>query len=296
MTERPGYVLRITAPLRSLAQRFMYLLLLGLAIGVMLVGRADPLVFERARMAVIDATAPVLDALSRPVATVADIAAEIGELARLRQENAALRAENARLLEWQNAARTLMAENARLRELLNFVPDPQASSVTARVIGGSDGTFIHSLLVNAGRRDGVRRGQAALTGAGLVGRVASVGERSARILLITDLNSRIPVIVESSRARAVLAGDNTERPRLIYLTANTGIRRGDRIVTSGHGGVFPPGLPVGVIASVGPGEVRIEPFAKHHKLEYLRLVDFGLDGVIEEPRSGPARRTASRRR
>jgi rod shape-determining protein MreC len=284
LSDRPGYVFRITAPLKSLAQRFAYLLLLGSAVGIMLAGKADPLIFERARMVVIDATAPVLDALSRPAATVADVATQIQDLARLQEENAVLRVENARLLEWQNAARTLMTENSQLRDLLKFVPDATAATVTARVIGDSDGTFIRSLLINAGERDGIRRGQAAMTGEGLLGRIAAVGNRSSRVLLIIDLNSRVPVVIETSRARAVLAGDNSERPKLIYLSANSEVKVGDRIVTSGHGGVFPPGLPVGVVSSIGGGGVRVEPFARPYRLEYVRLVDFGLGGVVDDTR------------
>ena len=108
---------------------------------------------------------------------------------------------------------------------------------------------MRTVLVNAGTDDRVARGQAAITGEGLVGRLTEVGNRAARVLLITDLNSRIPVTIESSHANAVLAGDNSERPRLLYLPSPDAVKIGDRIVTSGEGGVFPPGLPVGVVAA-----------------------------------------------
>ncbi len=226
MKEEPGTVVRVATPMRSLAHRFAFMLLLGGAIGLLMLGRTDPRIFEQARMALIDATAPVLDVLSRPVATVSDIVQEVRELANLRETNAVLKAENARLLQWQHAARTLLVENDRLRTLLNFAGDDAARSVAGRVIGDSSGPFIRSLLVNAGKRDGVRRGHAAVTGAGLLGRVASIGERSARVLLISDLNSRIPVLVEHSRARAVLAGDNSRRPRLTFVSANADVKVG----------------------------------------------------------------------
>src|SRR3546814_4152449 len=94
LKNRSDSVLRLAAPLRSLAQRFAYLLLLAAALGIMLMGKTDPQVFERARMAVTDAVAPILDALSRPAATVARIVEEVRDLAHLRNENAALRAED----------------------------------------------------------------------------------------------------------------------------------------------------------------------------------------------------------
>jgi rod shape-determining protein MreC len=291
---RPENILRITAPLRGFAHRFAYVFLLAAALGILLLGRADPLVFQRARMAVTDVTAPVLDALSRPAVTVSHIIAEGRELARLRDENNILRAENERLLKWQNAARTLLAENRELRSLLNFAPDQDASSVTARVIGDSGGAFVRSILVNAGAREGVAKGNAALSGKGLLGRVAEVGERSARVLLINDLNSRIPVVVERSRERAILAGDNSVTPRLLYLPPTTDIKVGDRIVTSGHGGVFPVGLPVGIVNAISEEGVRVVPYADATNIEYVRLLDFGLDGILnDEAEAGIAARSGA---
>lgn len=287
MRHRPEHILRITAPLRGFAHRFAYVFLLAAALGILLLGRADPMVFERARTVVTDVTAPVLDALSRPAVTVSNVISEVQELTRLREENKILRAENERLLQWQNAARTLLAENRELRDLLTFAPDRDAASVTARVIGDSGGAFVRSVLVNAGRRDGVGKGNAALSGKGLLGRVAEVGHRSARILLINDLNSRIPVVVERSRERAILAGDNSITPRLMYLPSTTDIRIGDRIVTSGHGGVFPVGLPVGVVTAVTEDEdAEVRPFADATNIEYVRLLDFGLDGILNESLEG----------
>lgn len=282
MRHRPEHILRITAPLRGFAHRFAYVFLLAAALGILLLGKADPTVFQRARTTVTDMTAPVLDALSRPAVTVSHVVAEARELSRLRDENNILRAENERLLKWQNAARTLLAENRELRKLLGFAPDPDASSVTARVIGDSGGAFVRSVLVNAGAREGVTKGNAALSGNGLLGRVAEVGERSARILLINDLNSRIPVVVERSRERAILAGDNSVMPRLLYLPSQTKIQVGDRIVTSGHGGVFPVGLPVGVVTAISEEGVRVHPFADATNIEYVRLMDFGLTGILSD--------------
>lgn len=293
MKQHRGSVLRFAAPVRNVAQRFAYLFLLFGALGIILLGRADPQIFERARVAVADMVGPVLDAVSRPLATVSDVVNEARSLTQLREENARLWLENARLIQWQTAARTLVAENEELRRLLGFVPDNVAKSVTARVIGDSGGTFVRNILINAGRRAGVAKGQAALISAGLVGRVQEVGERSARILLITDLNSRIPVAVESTRQRAVLAGDNSDRPRLIHLPGNAKIAEGERIVTSGHGGVFPPGLPVGVVARSSGSTAIVQPFVQGEKVEFIRLMDFGLSGVLtdlERRSKAPAKR------
>lgn len=279
-------MMRIAVPLRSFAQRFAFVLLLASAVAIMLVGKADPLTFERARTEVTDFVAPVLDAVAQPVATGARLIEEAGHLLALREENNRLREENARLKQWQAAALNLESENEQLRELLSYQPKDVVRYITARVVGDRGGAFVRSILINEGAEAGVRKGQAAVVGDGLLGRVASVGENSARVLLITDLNSRIPVMVQETRIRAVLAGDNSQTPRLVFLSANAALKKGQRIVTSGHGDVFPPGLPVGEIAEVGESGVRVRPFASEERLRFIRLVDFGRDGILTPPTAG----------
>jgi rod shape-determining protein MreC len=274
---------RLLLVLRALGQRFSLLILVAASVIVIVLGKADNLLFERVRGGFADAASGILELASQPAAVVDAAAQRVHDLVALYQENARLRQENDRLLQWQQVAQTLAAENTRLRGLLNLVPEPMISFVTAKVIANSGGSFFRSVLVNAGNAGGVVRGQAAITGEGLVGRIAEVGERASRVLLVTDINSRIPVTVESSRERAVLAGDNSEQPRLIYLQPRSPVKVGDRIVTSGHGGVFPPGLPVGVVASTSNGIARVEPFVEMSRLDFVRIVDFGLGGVLPQP-------------
>lgn len=279
----PISIARLAQPIKSLAQRFAYVGLVMVAFGLMLLGKLDAVLVERIRTHVTDAAAPILGLLSRPAAVVSRMAAQIEELAVIRVENARLRADRARLVEWQTIAQRLHSENRSLRRLLNFVPGPDARDVAARVIGDTGGAFAHTLVLNAGGRDGIGKGQAVITGDGLVGRVIGVGGRSSRILLITDLNSRIPVLVEPHRTRAILTGTNADRPRLIHLPPNGTASPGDRVVTSGHAGAFPPGLPVGVVATVSDGGIAVQPFVDRHRLEYVRVVDFGLTGILRPP-------------
>ncbi|NQU60426.1 MAG: rod shape-determining protein MreC [Rhodospirillales bacterium] len=253
------------------------------AVGLMILGKVDVLLMDSVRIHVTDAIAPVLDGLSRPVDSFAKAVQHVRELSDLKKENELLRRNEDRLLQWQGAARRLEAENKVLKGLLNFVPGKQPSYITARVIADTGGAFAHSLILNAGSRDGVTKGQAAMTGEGLVGRVAGVGTRSARILLITDLNSRIPVLVGESRTRAILAGNNSDRPKLIHLPSGETVSAGDRIVTSGHGGAFVPGMPVGMVTSVNDGGIAVKPFVERNRLEYIRLLDYGLGGILQVP-------------
>jgi rod shape-determining protein MreC len=262
------------AALRALAQRFSFAMLLLAAVALMMLGKVDEVLMDGVRSRITDAVSPMLDAMSRPAATVADVVDEAQELARLRAENARLRERNDMLLRFEQAAYQLEAENRSLRDLTNYRPTVPHRYLTARVIADNSGAFVRSLAINLGAAHRIADGQAVIGSRGLAGRVVQTGERSARLLLITDLNARIPVSVERSRERAVLAGDNTGRPRLVHLPPETDVAIGDRIVTSGHGGMFPPGLPVGRVIAVGDEGVRVAPFEDLSRLEYVRIVDF----------------------
>lgn len=283
MKDNSPSISRIAAPIRNAAQRFAFMALLLSAVALMMFGKFDVLVMEQVRSHVTDAVTPILNVISKPVASFNNLISEAKNLYAVRDENLRLKEEKAHLLQWQAAARKLAAENKHLRGLLNFVADPQAGYISARVIADTGGAFANSVIINAGERVGVRKGQAAITGDGLVGRITDVGARSARVLLISDLNSRIPVVIQSSQSRAILAGDNSHRPRLIHLAPGALVGQGDRIVTSGHGGAFPPGLPVGVVASVSDKGISIEPYVNRSRLSHLRILDYGLTGIVEAP-------------
>ena len=289
MIHRGGSVKHLALPVKGWVQRFSFALLVAASVGMMVLGKADFRYVEQLRVSITDAVAPTLEVLSQPAATAAAIVEEIRMLADLSGENERLRAENARLLRWQAVARTLEQENLAYKELLNHVDVPRPAFITARVIGDAGGAFVRTVLLNAGTDDGVRVGQAAVNAEGLVGRVVETGRRSSRILLLNDLNSRIPVVVERTRVPAILAGDNSDHPRLAFTPVNALFEPGERIVTSGHGGMLPPGLPVGEIASTVDGVARVRPYVDWSAMEYIRVLDFTLPGVLPSTRTaGPA--------
>ncbi len=287
MRARSEAVFRFAAPFRAALTRLGFALVLSVCGVLILMGRSDLAGVERARATVTDFFAPVFSLISRPATAISDLSSDIHTWLNLRAEHDRLAAQVKTLEQWQDVARHLEAENDSLRGLLNFVPEPQAHFNTGRVIADSGGAFVRNVLVNAGAEQGVAKGQAAMTGDGLVGRVSEVGEHSARVLLITDLNSHIPVLVEGSGERAVLAGDNTAVPHLLYLSQRARVSPGDRVVTSGNGGGFPAGLPVGTITRVGDHGVEVQPFVDWEHLDYIRLVDYGLNDLLPAPTSPP---------
>ena len=268
------------ATIRLMAQRFAFLSLVAAAFLLMILGKADIVLIERTRTMIVDGMAPILDVMARPASAIAEVVEHVRELASLRTENARLKTDNQRLQHWETVARRLQNENAVLHEQLNFIPDPDPAFITARVIGDLDSALGQTMLLNAGGRDGVRKGQAVLSGESLVGYIVDVGDRSSRLLLLTDINAHLPVMLEATRTRAILSGDNKDRPKLGYIAGNPNIQVGDRVVTSSSGAAFPPGLPVGIVASVTDGTTRIEPYVRRTELDYVAVVDYGLGGIL----------------
>ncbi len=258
--------------LRGLGARFALMFFVIVTLAMLVLGKTDPRVIERSRSAVIDFFSPVLEALSQPVAAFND-ALKWGEnVAFVFQENKRLREENKRLQADSDLAQTLTEENARFRALLNVQPDEAKSVLTARIIADTGGTFVRSMVINAGRSDGVASGLPVLDDAGVIGRVVSAGFYSSRVLLLTDLNSRVPVKIGTTGYNAILAGDNKAQPKVIFLPAGSEISTGDLVTTSGHGGIFPPDLSVGEVSSITKdGQIRVTLKARMDRLNFVRL-------------------------
>lgn len=273
MARRWGRSAWMAAPIRALLQRFAFLLLLATAVGLVLVSRIERPLAERARALVADIVSPVLTAVAQPVSAVNAAIGWFDDLMFVHEENFRLRTENARLLQWQEVARRLEQDNASLRRLLAAGPDLSQTFVTGRVIADGGGSFVRTALINVGAKDGVRKGHAVIGEGGYVGRVAEVGQRAARILLLTDLNSRLPVMLQDGGHRAVLTGDNSPLPRLEYLSGAAKPAVGMSVVTSGDGGQFPAGIPVGEIVDIDGG-VRVRPRVDIGRLDFLRVMQF----------------------
>ncbi|MBN8872583.1 MAG: rod shape-determining protein MreC [Rhodospirillales bacterium] len=273
-------MIRLSIPARQALAKLTLPVLIVASFGLLLLGKADALLAERARMALADALAPIYAVLAEPLGSVRAGVQDLGELWSLRSENARLREENERLRRWQSVALALDAENQRLKASLRWIPDPPASFVTARVVADAGGVYARAVLLAVGPNHSVRKGQIALDERGLVGRVTEVGARTARVLLITDLNSRIPVILENSRAHAILIGTNGPRPRLLYWPEGSPPQEGERVVTSAEANAFPANLPVGVVHYSSTNAPEVEPTALLSKLEVVRIFDYGLGGVI----------------
>lgn len=271
---------RLSIQLRQALSRLTLPVLIAIAFGTMLLGKADAVIAERARTVLGDILAPFYVAFAEPARAVRDLAADVPGVVALREENQRLREENERLRRWQAAALALETENALLRRQLAFVPEAAPAFVTARVVADAGGVYARAVLVAVPPGMTLRRGQIALDERGFAGRVTEVGSRSARVLLATDMNSRIPVTLEGSRARAMMVGTNGARPRLQHWTEGTRPAEDERVVTSAEGIAFPPGLPIGVVRYSPAGTAEVELFARLDRLDLVRIFDFNPGGIL----------------
>ena len=202
-----------------------------------------------------------------------------------------LERENRELQAWRELAERLAERNARYEALLGMPEDSFGEgadvehSIAAQLVLDSGGPFTRTLVANAGADHGVRVGYISVNENGLIGRVVSVGQRSSRILMVDDYNSRIPVMGEASRVRAVLAGQATrppdlythpfqmQSPRLDFIVGAQSLREGERVVTSGDGGLYPRGIPVGVARRSGDGW-RVALAASQRPIDFVRILPY----------------------
>jgi rod shape-determining protein MreC len=257
-----------TTPLKRL---LAVLLVIALA-GLFLLWRIDSPRVERFRAHVVDRVLPNLEWAMVPVAGTINLVRDFQSYRRLHEQNQELKRELQQMKKWKEAAVQLGQENARLLDLNKVRLDPRLTFITGVVMADSGSPFRQSVVLNVGARDGILNGWAAMDGLGLVGRISGVGESTSRVLLLTDAASRIPVTIQPSGQPAILAGDNTLAPALNFIESPDLVRPGDRVISSGDGGVFPPGLLVGQVATDPSGRTRVRLAADYERLEFLRVL------------------------
>nr|WP_194303288.1 rod shape-determining protein MreC [Acetobacter estunensis] len=272
-------VIPVSIQIRQALDRLWFPAMLLLSIATILLGWADQRATVAARMAVADVLSPLWSLVATPGDEMSAALSELRGIGHLAQENARLRSENETLRGWYDVAISLTQENATLKENLHWMPDPVPSFVTARVVGDIGGLYSHAVLINAGPDSGVRVGNIALAADGFAGRVTETGHHSARVLLINDVASRIPVMLESSHGTAIMAGDNSPMPRLMFYAQDNHPVEGERVVTSGQGDLLPGGLPVGTVHYIRAATPIVMPYARLDHLHILRVFDFETETI-----------------
>ncbi|KIC61051.1 rod shape-determining protein MreC [Brevundimonas nasdae] len=198
-------------------------------------------------------------------------------------ENRRLKAEIAELRGWRDEAIAQKNINGRYEALLGLRTEPPVPMATGRAISESRGPFSNAKLIDVGSAKGVRIGNPVVTEHGLVGRITGVTGGVSRVVLLTDVASRTPVMIERTDARAMLTGDGGDSPRLEFIRGSGSIKAGDRILSSGDGGGLPRGLPIGVAAKGVDGAWRVKLFSDHGAIDYVRVLLFQSFGQLVSP-------------
>ena len=264
------------APLR---RAITVILLLGL-FGLFILWRIDSPRVEKFRALVIDTFVPSFEWMLRPMTSVVKLAQDYQSYEKLLEQNKELRRELQQMKSWKEAALQLEQENARLLDLNQLRVDSKLTHVSGIVIADSGSPFRQSVLLNIGSRDGIKDGWAAMDGLGLVGRISGVGSSTSRVILLTDTASQIPVIIQPSGQRAILMGDNSFAPPVEFIENVDLVRPGDRVGTSGRGGVLPAGLLIGTLALDPNNRIRARLAADYERLEFLKVLrDYGTEAI-----------------
>ncbi|MEM7753388.1 MAG: rod shape-determining protein MreC [Pseudomonadota bacterium] len=247
---------------------------------------------ERFRAELVDWVVPNMEWAMVPVTETVKLVRGFQSYAALQRQNRDLRDELQQMKAWKEAALQLEQENAKLLDLNRVRLDPALTVITGQVLADSGSPFRQSVLLNVGgARDGIKDGWAVTDGLGLVGRISGVGDKSSRVLLLTDNTSRVPVTIQPSGQRAMLSGDNSILPALDFIEDVDEVRPGDRVVSSGDGGVFPAGLLVGNVVQSRDGRLRLRLAADYERLEFLRVLRSQRADPIDAPLDliGPVR-------
>lgn len=248
---------------------------------LMLVSYTNVGFVQKLRESLLSELVPVFSALTAPITYTADFFGSVSGLAELSALNKALMVENAKLKQWHQVAASLKDENDKLRTLLNAHQDLDKTFITTRIVMDAGSQFVHSFIVPVGAAEGVEKGQAVLSDKGMIGRVVEVGDKAARVLLLTDLNSRIPITFEGSHIKAVLAGDNSGVPKFLHLPHKSEIPEGAAVLTSGHGGVLPKGLLLGHIEYDELGNPAIKLMGDPKDTSFVRIVDYDIGSKLK---------------
>jgi len=255
-----------------------------LAIGLIMLGLTRRPDVDHLRMKLADGLAPAYQLMATPETAFARLRQTVTGLSDVAGENARLRAENQKLRRWYDVAVALADENAQLKASLHWIPDNAPNFVSGHALRDAGGLYGRSVLLAVGDGHGIVPGDVALDASGLLGRVTETGARTVRILMINDDASRIPVMLTASRGNAIMAGDGSAYPRLIYYAQDNRPVEGERVVTGeqpapeGHvHGAFagmPGGLIVGTVHYLRPGTPVVVPEASLDHPDIIRVFDY----------------------
>ncbi len=252
---------------------FKLSLLIGISVILIFADQRGWSVLQTLRLQVVDYSTPFLTFIRTASVDARQQISSFGELMQAHQENQHLKAQLASLQQWQALAEQLSLENQQLKKILKSPELQKAAVVTARVMTNPLAHSTHNVLINAGSKDGVAKNQPVITRDGIVGRISEVGQHYARVMLITDINSRIPVREVISGQQAIISGQLSGTVKIPHVADETKFKPGQKLFTSGKGGIFPANLPVGVtVQSSNTNSLELLPYVQWNQLDLVQVL------------------------
>jgi len=220
------------------------------------------------------AAEPLNAGLSAPVHVVGSGANWLDDYLFAVRENRILKKKVTELSQYKDAYLEMKDINERYEKLLNLRTEPPVDTVTARSVSVSRGPFNNNRMIDAGAAKKINFGNPVITDQGLVGRIVGVSPHVSRVLMITDVTSHVPIMVMRTDARAMMNGDGGGYPKLDFVRGKDVVKKGDQILTSGDGGIFPRGLPVGEAVQGVDGDWRVKLYADRAPIDFVKVLLF----------------------
>ena len=271
--------------INNAGQKSIYIGLLVVTLLILFIGKADFNIVNRISIIISDLSSPAISSISNQTKIIGNSFNYLKNTASIRDENKYLLTENIRLKKFEILSKIYENENILLKNQLNLIPQNYNNFITVKAINAPGNIFSHSLLLNAGRKDGVQKGNAVLFNGVFIGQIIRVGENSSRMLLISDVNSMIPVVVSNNRIPSILTGENLILPSLNFLPNNVKLKEGSVVQTSGHGGLLPSGLPIGTVVKNASDRYFVKPSIDLNLIDYVQILLWQANGINLQRRS-----------
>lgn len=271
-----------SSQLKIFFRRLLIVLIFIFASFLMVLSKANNVHLSKTEYLASKIFYPILYVIKLPIDGASFVYQKVDDIIHVYSLNNTLKTDLKKVEILQRHVEALKKENKELSSLLNYIPTPEIEFVTAKVISAEGDGFFHSLVVYIGNNQKIKKGQVVLNQGNVIGRIDTLLYPYARVLLISDINSKIPVIIERNKTRGILSGNNTETLNLLF-TEKVEIKEKDKVLTSGVGGVFPGGLKIGYVSKIKNGEIEVKPFKPIETIEYVQIVDYGLsDDILKE--------------
>lgn len=257
-------------------RRALAVFLVFISLIMLISDRQQKTMLASGRLTADDISAKVMGWFAFPIHGIEGLLLNWDERSNAYSENKILKAEVERLREYEDKVLNLELRVKRFEEILEIdsSSDVPVNKIVTRVVSEKNGPFVHSALINIGRNKEVKIGHAVMSVDGLYGYVVRVGRSSSRVLLLNDFNSGISVMSVRSQSRAILVGYNETQPKLEYTSLDADWKIGDRVITSGDGGVLPRGLPIGDVVNSNGEELNVDLFTQRQPIDWVWVLPF----------------------